>query len=344
MTAKNQGKTPCDDLFRMKQNDTCTEEWNYVREILHPAQEAVGFAAVKRKLEKDYQTRKKAQKRMLLTSLPFVLGPKGVPYLIDSHHTVSALEASGFRDIKVNLKKVCDWSHLTQQEFYNHMKKENFMNPLGRQGNDKPNILPLPIQNLDTSIPEKIMSLKDDPWRSLAALVRKVKDKEECPPENEKCKRGYYRGCEEDDRMTPFFEFRWAYFMNEAYHKGCDDMRTSYWDNVSDCKRFERAFNAAMERNYPENIVGQDSEEWRNVAKLLVPLCRGKKAGLYRLPDSLGHPMGGEPLPGYVSGNTKINKDDPNCKAPVCPDVLKFLNKQQCDSSTNSKNPKQCAS
>jgi hypothetical protein len=313
----------------MKEGETCTAQWKTIRNVLHPAQEAVGFAAVQRKLKKDYKTEKKARNRMNEPGsiLPFVLGPNGIPYLIDSHHTTSALEASGHFDVKVSLKKVCDWSSMSQETFYQRMKQENFMNAVGRMDGD-PNTLPTPLENVDMAIPSTIADLKDDPWRSFGALVRKAKN-DQCPVDNQECLRGYLRECKDDGRMTAFFEFRWAYFMNDAFNKGCENKETSYWDDLSDCQRFERAYKALREKDNGQGILNQDGKAWNEAAKLLVPLCRGKVAGEYKLPETLGNPMGGERLPGCVTGkDTQIDEKDPKCKAPACPKLPEFLSAQ----------------
>ena len=319
----------------MKDGDTCTATWDKMRDVLHPAQAAVGFAAVKRKHDKAYKTPEKAQRRMDEPGsfLPFVLGPHGVPYLVDSHHTISALEASGHHSsVQVHLKKICDWSYLTPNDFYVAMKKENFMNGTDRissrdstigQSMKKDDMNKLPIQvDVAKAIPETVAGLKDDPWRSLAALVRKVKDGDKCPPDNSECLRGYLRECREDGSMTPFFEFRWAYFFNDAYNHGCTSKETSYWDDLSDCQRFHDAYSALMKTNVGFPILQQDKKAWQKAAKLLVPLCRGKKAQTYILPIGLGRPMGGEKLPGRVAGkDTQIKVKDPSCEAPKCPSL-----------------------
>lgn len=206
--------------------------------------------------------------------------------------------------------------------FFERMKQENFMNPIGRQTtDDDPNTLPVPIP-VDTAIPRYIEALKDDPWRSLAALVRKVKDKDKqvCPADQPECLRGYFRECQANGRMTAFFEFRWAYFMNEAYQRGCEK-ESSYWDDTSDCQRFERAYQTLLQNNQTKKgILEQDTKAWHHAAKLLVPLCRGKAAAAYTLPATLGAPMGGAKLPGYVAGkDTPILEKDPTCRAPECP-------------------------
>jgi len=322
----------CKDLFRMNNGESCTEKWQKIRETIHPSQQAVGYAAVKRKLKKDYKSADKAQKRMNEAGsvLPFVLGPNGVPYLIDSHHTASALEASGHFEVVVTLKKICDWSQLSEETFYDKMKNNNFMCGTGRVdgysgngsgGSTATTSLPVPV-DVSQAIPDRIYKLKDDPWRSFGALVRKVKN-DRCPPNNSKCMRGYLRECKDDGQMTAFFEFRWAYFLNDAYLRGCKDRQTSYWDDESDCKKFEDAFKTLLVKDIGRSIVEQDVKGWKSAAKLLVPLCRGDKAQEYVLPKTLGSPMGGEKLPGRVHGeDTHIEQEDPKCAPPKCPEEL----------------------
>jgi hypothetical protein len=89
-------------------NQTCTGKWNVLRYFLHPAQQAVGYAAVKRKLDDDFKSKKKAEATMKTSPLPYVLGPKNVPFLIDAHHTSRALEESGFDHTDVTFQMVCD--------------------------------------------------------------------------------------------------------------------------------------------------------------------------------------------------------------------------------------------
>lgn len=61
-----------------------------------------------------------------------------------------------------------------------------------------------------------------------------------------------------------------------------------------------------------------DLTSWMEAAKLLVPLCRGTKAGNDTLPDHLGPPYGGKKL--HVAGNsTKLMDKDPDCASPTCP-------------------------
>jgi hypothetical protein len=292
----------CRALFARPGETTVSAPWETVRACLHPSQAVVGYAAVKRKYDKDYSTAASAQRKMDGSVLPVVLGPQGVPYLVDAHHTVSALEAGHYPQVSVKLQILCDWSDDTPAAFEKRMKKENFM--------------------IGEGIPAHMADLRDDPWRSLAALVRKVNNDQLCPRDNRKCLRGYLRACQPDGSLTPFFEFRWAHFLRDAYQTGCEDPRKSYWDEPSDCVRFARTYEKLRAQSKDMPIPQYKTKAWREAAALLVPLCRGAKAQTYTLPSALGPPMGDEPLPGVVAGrNTPIATPDPSCAAPKCPPV-----------------------
>ena len=317
----------CDlsNLSSMADASYCTIQWKVLRDVLHPAQQAVGYAAVQRKRQKDFYSKKmsKANMKGADNSLPIVVGPGGIPYLVDSHHTVMALDASGYHSVKVELHKLCDWSHLQPEPFYETMKASNLMMGTGRPStNSNLNALPVPI-DVATDIPATIPQLLDDPWRSFGAFVRKVKDDTGiCPSDHKKCLRGYFRGCQDDGHTAAFFEFRWAYFMNQAYLKGCssDDSNDSNdWGDTSDCLAFESAFQDVLPQT-SRSILDQDLDVWQTAGKRLVPLCRGVVAQSYIIPEELGSPMGGEQLPGRVEGlSTPILDDDPDCAAPKCP-------------------------
>jgi hypothetical protein len=311
IAAGNDAK-PCDFTLPVTE---CNGEWKILRYFLHPAQQAVGYAAVKRKLDDDFKTEKKSRKSMENSPLPYVLGPDKVPFLIDSHHTSRALEESGYDHTNVTFQMICDWSYMSSYLFYETMIEKNFMAPLGRRNHQDFNEIPKRIDPT-THIPGFIELTIDDPWRSFGALVRKVTSNN-CKSGRVDCLRGYNRTCEANGHLTPFFEFRWAYFFNDAYVRGCDDENTSLWDDREDCEKFEEAYKKLP---LGQPIPKIDLKPWMEAAELLVPLCRGNKAGEYILPEDLGPPYGGKKLPGYVKGkDTQIDTKDPECSSPECP-------------------------
>ena len=71
-----------------------------------------------------------------------------------------------------------------------------------------------------------------DPWRSLASFVRKVKHLKDCEKGNKYCMRAYNRTCSPSGSGIPFFEFRWAYFFNDAFTDA------ALWTNASAAVEF----------------------------------------------------------------------------------------------------------
>lgn len=311
-------KKSCDISLRIHQK-TCIGKWKYIRLLLHPSQQAVGFAAVKRKLDADFATKGDAEETMKNKPLLYVMGPNNVPFLIDAHHTARALDESGFDNTQITLEMVCDWSWMNSTtSFYDAMIANNFMEPLGRASSNIHGELPIRIDP-STNIPDTIAGTVDDPWRSFATLVRKVKHKKRCPKGHSDCLRGYFRQCEGNGHLTPFFEFRWAYFFQDAFIRGCTNDTKTLWDSMEDCKNFHDAFVELP----TSPITDVDLLPWKKAADLLIPLCRGKKAGEYVLPNHLGIPYGGKKLPGYVAGkHTQILEKDPDCLSPKCPDII----------------------
>jgi len=320
-TAMVNAKKSCGDFSDIVEKETCTEPWKNMRGVLHPAQQAVGYAAVKRKLDSGFGTKDNAKESMNSEEVPIVIGPGGLPFLVDSHHTIRALEESGFDSVDVTFKKICDWSDMNDATFFDSMIQSNLMDPLGRHGADV-NQLPVIIDPSE-DIPKTILLVVDDPWRSFGALVRKVKNKKECPKDSPLCLRGYFRNCEGNGHLTPFFEFRWAYFFNDAFTRGCNS-EESLWDSSQDCLKFYDAYTSLPDVGLTP-ILKIDVGPWMEAAALLVPLCRGNKAGNYVLPDHLGKPYAGKKLPGYVPGDTQILKDDPDCFSPECPELAIFV-------------------
>ncbi len=158
---------------------------------------------------------------------------------------------------------------------------------------------------------------KDDHWRSLASFVRKTTNKtcdeacsrvakgESC---SDVCMRGYDRLCRKSDGTgIPFFEFRWAYFMNDAALS--DTAFRECYDGVSGVSSIEKI----------------DYHSWQDCADVLIPLCRSDLASRYRLPsDCFGMTRDfGLSLPGFTPEWTPI-PDDPSCGTRACSGALPF--------------------
>ncbi len=127
--------------------------------------------------------------------IPVVIGPKGETYLIDHHH-----QARVCWEAKLDsyvLKTVKDLSDLSVSDFWNYMIRNEwtYLYDQFGMGPHSPYHLPMDIR-----------SLADDPYRSLAWVLRED---------------GFIAKVD-----TPFFEFKWAAFfrfnLNLALHSKSD--------------------------------------------------------------------------------------------------------------------------
>ncbi|QBR70640.1 chromosome partitioning protein ParB [Beijerinckiaceae bacterium] len=111
---------------------------------------------------------------------PAVVGPKGEYYILDGHHLGRALFDEGVD--KVRLSLIDDFSHLDPGMFWQVMERRNLIYPYdqGRRRDFE-------------DMPKSLRDLLDDPFRSLAAQVR--------------------RFCQYGKDPTPFVEFQWADYL-----------------------------------------------------------------------------------------------------------------------------------
>jgi hypothetical protein len=152
---------------------------------LKPTQFALGMREVEQKVEK--------LKKMSATELdayqhehrvPVVQAVGGDLYLIDHHHLVRACWEAHITHVRVELK--ADLSHLGDQKFWEHMTEQGwvYLHDQFGKGPHAPQLLPIDVRGL-----------ADDPFRSLAWLVRE------------------HKGFNKSER--PFCEFSWANFLRQ---------------------------------------------------------------------------------------------------------------------------------
>ena len=116
--------------------------------------------------------------------IPVVLGPRKRVYCVDHHHLLRACWEAGVKEVQAEVK--ADLSGHSFPAFWKALHKARWIflyDQFGRGPHD-------PAQ-----LPGSIRSLADDPFRSLAWLVRE---------------KGGYRKTE-----RPFAEFRWAQFLRK---------------------------------------------------------------------------------------------------------------------------------
>lgn len=141
---------------------------------LAPTQMNIGMLAMKDKIEKIEEKYNDGDLLSYLRkkSAPAYLGPDGRYHIIDRHHTSRALaEASvPFKKFFVEIEK--DLSHLSRNEFYQFMELNNYLYLYDRG-----------TLKTAADLPKTLWELSDDPYRSLAWLVREEGgfDKEEIP-------------------------------------------------------------------------------------------------------------------------------------------------------------------
>jgi len=280
--------------------------------ILRPTQNSVGYAWAERK---QLTTPEDAQSEMDESILPVVLGPGPALYLLDGHHTCSALDFSGFYDTLCSIYVVCDWRNDSLAVFWQRMQDENYAYLLGRPSGD-PNQLPVPINY--TTLPQIVAfrangsSFADDVWRSWSGFLRKIQKWDVFPPcdkaEGSNCMRGYDRICDPSDNAIPFFEYRWAYYLNQA----CT-LNLEFWGTSEEELRARELFlDQSAHLPWPQLPGQADVSSWIDITLNLFYLVRGAEAGNYTLPSGLPF-FGGNKLPGDMLGYAPFPAGDPDC-------------------------------
>jgi hypothetical protein len=151
---------------------------------LHPTQTSVGMVDVAAKRAEMAGLDSGAMRKYLRENrVVVVIGPEGKLYMIDRHHTTRAAYAEGRRDVYAVVED--NLSHLSEEDFWAAMKKRRWVRLMRPDG-----ILLEPA-----AMPKHIRSLPDDPYRSLAWIVRKSE------------------GFEKTN--IPFAEFEWADYFRE---------------------------------------------------------------------------------------------------------------------------------
>jgi hypothetical protein len=113
--------------------------------------------------------------------IPVVLGPKGLPYVIDHHHLARALHEEGVSNVAITVTS--DLSALPKDHFWSFLDNRGWCHPYDAAG----------VRQDFAAIPKSIAKLADDPYRSLAGGLRRSG--------------GYAKD------LTPFSEFIWADFL-----------------------------------------------------------------------------------------------------------------------------------
>lgn len=148
---------------------------------LRPTQLTVGYLEVTIKArEWASMPRKRLKAELESHVFPAVMGPGGDHYITDHHHLGIALMEQGVKDGYVAV--LDDLSYLEPTVFWRTMEFRSWSHPYDRRG-----------RRCDyREMPRRLKDLQDDPYRSLAGIVRRA------------------GGYAKDE--APFVEFLWADF------------------------------------------------------------------------------------------------------------------------------------
>ncbi|MEB0045232.1 MULTISPECIES: ParB-like protein [unclassified Pseudomonas] len=150
-------------------------------EKLHPTQLTVGLSEVAAKRQ-EWKKLKRKERAVALDNhwFPSVLGPDGNYYIVDHHHFGLALLQEEVK--RVSLLVLKDLSFVDPVTFWNVMNFNQWAHPYDGRG----------ARRSFEAIPKRIVDLQDDPYRSLAGLLRRAG--------------GYAKD------TAPYSEFLWADF------------------------------------------------------------------------------------------------------------------------------------
>jgi hypothetical protein len=148
---------------------------------LRPTQFSVGYAEVELKAAEWKKLKRKERQQVLESHVfPAVLGLEGAYYIVDHHHLGIALIEQGLKEVWVT--KLDDISWLEPAIFWRTMESRSWTHPYDHRGRRRDY----------ADMPRKLIRLQNDPYRSLAFLVRLAG--------------GYAKD------LAPFSEFLWADF------------------------------------------------------------------------------------------------------------------------------------
>ncbi|MCF7686985.1 MAG: ParB/Srx family N-terminal domain-containing protein [Cephaloticoccus sp.] len=140
---------------------------------LHPTQFSVGQREIEHKRTKfDGMSPAAVTAYLQKKDVPVVIGPGGLPYLTDGHHTISALIACAQPDKTVYGHILANWSDVADAEFWVRMQKQGytFLNDSSGQ------------HRHPSELPASLVDMKPDSYRGLAWAVMEAGGFEEIKP------------------------------------------------------------------------------------------------------------------------------------------------------------------
>lgn len=155
---------------------------------LHPTQLCVGYQQVYEKERKLKKLNKSDRKSFLKDrQVPVIIGPCTKMYLIDHHHLCRAVYNLDIDEVYTTVIDNC--SEMSCNDFWDYMVKKEYVWLHNNNGEM------LDLDEFLELLPKHIKDLKDDPYRSIAGVIRK---------------QGGYQ------KVTkPFTEFVWAEYFRK---------------------------------------------------------------------------------------------------------------------------------
>jgi 3-phytase len=143
----------------------------------------------------DAMTPDELKAYLVKKDVPLVIGPGGVAYLTDGHHTLRSLIESRHADKTAYGHILANWAHLAPDDFWARMQASNYTYLYDAQGASQP----------PAALPDSLLTMQRDPYRGLAWGVMEA-------------------GGFHERKGVLFQEFRWAdYFRDKLIWDDRDD-------------------------------------------------------------------------------------------------------------------------
>jgi hypothetical protein len=209
---------------------------------LKPTQFAVGMAEIDERIDQLEKLSRRSPKKLndwlKQHPIPVVVSPRGHAFLVDHHHLLFICWYLGVRKVPIEVLHDLSTTKMTHDQFWKWMEKRGYYYAFCQCGHGprKPVYLPLDIRGL-----------ADDPYRSLAWLVRKA------------------GGFKHTNRM--YAEFQWAHFF-----------RTRHLLDSADPKRFQIALEKALRltrsplAQHLPGYLGKDSPVAKDAKQLALKI------------------------------------------------------------------------
>ncbi len=131
-------------------------------DTLRPTQITLGMYQVREKMDVSAKPRSVAALKRFMAGhrIETVVGPGGALYIADHHHWARAWLELGWEQAPVDI--IADLSDLSPGKFWKRMRALGHLHPYDEHGEHL----------TEKELPATVMTMRDDPYRSLAAFTR----------------------------------------------------------------------------------------------------------------------------------------------------------------------------